>query len=287
MSPMFLASLSVLMAFAAAAFSAGQSARAWRLAAALGVALIGAAVALQAPGGLGHDLYLQAQDAAGQPVYIDVQLQRAGGARQLRQLTLEQPLTGSGWMLLLMVAVSLVGAALSQVLKVTSRLPALGAILPVAGAALALAVLAGAGPEGQDAEAIRQFLLAQGAEDVALTAFTVPEVGWQFHQPASTAVGYALLLSLVGAFSAIRPAPLRSLGPIGLALGTLGLVGALIWRLAQVDGLVWRGPEFALMMGIALLASAWATIEGHVRGQHASAVLTAGAVAVIIFGGIL
>lgn len=273
MSPMMLAALAAVLAFVAGALTAGEGARAWRMAAGLLVALVALGVSVRAPGGRpGADLVATAVDADGQAVHTTVVLQRTGARRQVRQVPLQRPVGGSGLALVLMAGLGLAGAALTRVRR-PGRLAALSGVLPLAGAAGALAVVAGVGPGGAGAEDVRAWLLALGAPELAVTGFTVPEGGWQFLQPATRALGFASVVAAVAAVSVVRPAPDRP-GPPWLALGAVGTLAALVWQVLAVGGLPWRATELSLLAATVLLGAAWATRLGGTPTAAAAGAVT-------------
>jgi hypothetical protein len=213
---------------------------------------------------------------------------------------LQRPISGSGAALLLMAGLGLAGAGLSLSRKVP-RAEALSGVLPLVGAAAAVLVVANVGGGGSGPDDVRAWLVAQGAADLALTGFTVPEGAWNFVQPAARALGFAAVVAALGALSVVR-ARTGNLGAKGLAAGALVALAALVWRMTAVGGFPWRATELSLLGAAALLAAAWAVcaeapatpktapsdaLKDAQRGTPAwaPALLSAAAVAVLALGG--
>lgn len=296
MTPLILSAAAAVLAFGAAMLFAGEGARAWRLAAGVLVALVAGGVASKAPSGIGSDLVAEARGADGLPVHTTAVLQRTGARRQIRQVPLQRPVPHSGSALVLMMVLGLAGAGLSVARKVP-RSAALSGVLPLAGAAVAVLLVAGGGAGGSGPDDVRAWLLAQGAADLAVTGFTVPESAWVFVLPAARALGFAAVVAALGALSVVRPRTGR-FGAAALAAGGLVALGALVWRVTIVGGLPWRAPELSLLGAAALLAAAWAVGAGRPEAAAdaapderggtpawAPALLSAAAVAVLALGG--
>lgn len=260
-----------LVWFAGLAGAAPGDRRVWQATGAFAVGVL-ALLAWSAAGDLGA---VEARAMMrGAAVDATVVLEPAGAPRQALRVPLRAPVPLGAPALGLMLALSVLGAAMIGGRWGGAASRTLGALLPLVGAGVAAAVLATSGATAGGEADVRALLAGVPlAEAGAPIGFTVPPGRWQL---AVEGVGYVwggLGLAVVVAIGQRIPMRLpraRLVGAVGGAVAALSpvvlvvLVGGLPWR--PLEGAVW---------GAALLASA-AALERTTRGRKAG--LAAGAV---------
>ncbi|MCA9543943.1 MAG: hypothetical protein KC613_06115 [Myxococcales bacterium] len=270
MTPALLSLMSAFAAFLGGGLSAGpDGGRWWRGGAGIAVAGLALALALGPGGGLGQDLAAPARSVQGAAVHARVVIQRPGARRQVRQVPLQRPVQGSGLALLVMAAAGVLGAGLAS-RGAKDRASLVGAVLPLAGSAFALATLAGGGGTGQGEPGVRAFLQGFDLAAAHVTGFTIPDGVWHYEVPGLVAVGVVCAASLVAGLSAVRPMPARAVA-LWPALGALAALAAMAWQIAWVGGAPWRPAELAQGLTAAVLGLAWLHADAPRRGASLTA----------------
>lgn len=267
----------------------GPAGRAWRLGAGLAVALLAAASWFEAApaGEVGHPIYAEARDAAGAPVSTVAVLAHTGGRRQVRRMTLRQPVEGAEAALWAAIVLGLLGAGVQLRGWLGARrgrddgLPAwLGPALPLVGALAPLTVLMGARGRGAGEEGVRAWLAR--FETDAVQSFTVPELPWTYAASGTWALVVAAGVAAI-ALASLWIGP-RDRTPARLGALAAALAGvALMWHVLTVGGVAWRPVDAALWATAGLLALAWFDRASPIRA--ATLVAPALALAAIAVGG--